>query len=471
LSFDVKQALPADLRPAIVGRLDDPAREVREAAVLAVVAMRMTEAVPRLLAMAGKPGSPEHDSAVAALCQLPDPRAVAIYLETIGSRNPQLRRAGESALVAIRDRAGGPILAAAGSASLGGEASLALDRVLARFEPIRSWRVIGPFPRAAPQVFLGEPSIDFRRVHTGADGRPIGWSARQADPNSGRVDLDDLKRAPGHRGFAEYDAASSANLCAFAYAEVDSDRDGPALMLVGSSGTLIVTVNERIVSEFSSLGGRAYAPDSDRVRFHLARGRNRILVVSRQGVGRWGFGIQVARSSLGAGAEIARKPAAKLDDLRRVALRHEGDPRRGAQLFFEARGLGCARCHAAGGRGSSAIGPDLTGLASKYDRAELIRSVLEPSSRIATGYRPAIVAMRDGKVFTGVVRAETADWLELADSEAKVTRVARRDISERRLGDVSIMPELSPQSLSQTEFSDLISFLASLKGPSRPAPP
>ena len=101
------------------------------------------------------------------------------------------------------------------------------------------------------------------------------------------------------------------------------------------------------------------------------------------------------------------------------------------------KGIGCVRCHSAGGRGTATIGPDLTGLASKYDRAELIRSVLEPSSRIATGYQPVIVATRDGKVLTGVVRAETDDRLELADAEAKITRIPKRDIEVRRAGPVS----------------------------------
>jgi putative heme-binding domain-containing protein len=282
------------------------------------------------------------------------------------------------------------------------------------------------------------------------------------------VDLDDLKHASGDRGVAGYDSTSSANLCAFGYAEVDADREGPALMLVGSSGTTIVTVNEKIVYEYNSLAGRPFAPDADLVRFHLSRGRNRVLVVSRQGIGRWGFAIQLAPSSLGTGHDLARAFAAKVDDLRRVALHHDGDPQRGAVLFFDPRGIGCVRCHAAGGRGGSTIGPDLSGVASKYDRAELIRSVLEPSSRIATGYQPTIVATRDGKVFTGVVRAETADWLELADSEAKIARIAKHDIGERRLGNISIMPARPVESLSPAEFSDLISFLASLKQPSRP---
>ena len=112
----------------------------------------------------------------------------------------------------------------------------------------------------------------------------------------------------------------------------------------------------------------------------------------------------------------------------------------------------------------------MTGVALKYDRAELIRSVLEPSSRIAPGYQPVIVATRDGKVLAGVVRVETADWIELADSKARISRISKREIAERRMSDVSIMPAHAVESLSPAEFSDLISFLASLKQPSGPDP-
>ena len=114
-----------------------------------------------------------------------------------------------------------------------------------------------------------------------------------------------------------------------------------------------------------------------------------------------------------------------LDELRRFAMERSGDPARGEALFFDPKGVGCVQCHSVGGRGTSTIGPDLTGLASKYDRAELIRSVLEPSSRIAIGYQPVIVATREGKVHSGVVRAETEAVLELADSDAKITRIPK----------------------------------------------
>ena len=288
--------------------------------------------------------------------------------------------------------------------------------------------MIGAFPRTTPQVFLGERSIDFARTHAGAAGRAVSWATLPAEPSTGRVDLEDLKRGAGQGGETGYEVGGSPDLCAFAYTELDSDREGPGLMLLGSSGTLIVTVNEQVVLEDSQPAGRAYAPDAELVRVPLVRGRNRILVQSRQGIGRWAFSVQVARGSSHPARRTRRGPP-RAGPGRASSLRHaarRSDPRRGGALFFDPRGIGCGRCHSAGGRGSATIGPDLTSVALKYDRAELIRSVLEPSSRIAVGYQPVVVATHDGRVHSGIVHTETADMIDLDDAEARITRVPKK---------------------------------------------
>jgi putative heme-binding domain-containing protein len=341
--------------------------------------------------------------------------------------------------------------------------------VRARFQPICDWTVIGPFPRTTPDAFVGRATIDFRQVHVGAEGRQIQWQPRTAEPANGRVLLDKFKSEAGDQGGFGYDQNGSPDLCAFGYAEVQSDRDAPALMLLGSSGTMIVTVNEKPVFQYTNVAGRAYVPDADLVRFDLVKGRNRILVVSRQGIGAWCFGVQIAM--LAPSPSVASRAAAhsSLDELRRFAMERSGDPARGEVLFFDPKGVGCVQCHSVRGRGTSTIGPDLTGLASKYDRAELIRSVLEPSSRIAIGYQPVIVATSEGKVHSGVVRAESEAALELADSDAKIIRIPKSKIEERRVGEVSIMPARLVETLSPADFADLISFLSSLKQGSNPA--
>ncbi len=461
LSLNVKKALPADLQQSVLDRLDDKNSDVRQAAMLAVVPLRLRAAVPRLVAIAGNPASPDFDSAMGALCAMPDPRAASVYLATIDNRNPRLRKAAEMALLTIHDQVAAELDSAARSGRLSAPAALSLDRVMASFTPVRQWRVIGPFPRTTAQIYIGQRSIDFTRAQTGAAGRPVNWAPRQADPATGRVDLDDFKQKAGDLGGFGYDDSGSPDLGAFGYAEVEADRAEPAVLMVGSSGPVVVTVNEQPAHQFTGVAGRAYSPDTDLARFNLQKGRNRILVVSRQGVGPWCFSVQIGRLAPGSNRPL---PAlASAEALRRFALEHRGDPARGEKIFFDPQGAGCLQCHSAGGRGKSTIGPDLTGLASKYDQAEVIRSVLEPSNRIATGFQPVVVATRDGKVESGVVRAEDEQMIELADSDARIKRIPKKDIEARRVGDVSVMPAKLVESLSPADFADLISYLLSLK--------
>ncbi len=457
--------LAENLRQRIVERLGDDASEVRQAALRAVAALKIRSAVPAVIERATNPD--DRDEAIATLCALPDPNALDLYLEALEGRDAERRRGAESALLALRDLVAGRLEEVARSSVLETPGTLAIERILTRFEPIRDWRVIGPFARTTAQVFLGESSIDFAREHSGAEGRPIRWQARAGDPATGRVLLNDFKAGAGDRGGFGYDDNGSPDLSAFAYAEIPSDRDRPALLLIGSSGSLIVTLNEQVVWNYANFAGRAYATDSDRVRVKLKPGTNRLLIRTRQGIGAWTFGVQV--SDPAATLFATRAGASNLDALRSFALEHEGDPARGATIFFDAKGIGCGKCHAAGGQGAANVGPDLTGLALKYDRAELIRSVLEPSDRIATGYQPLLIATTDGQVRAGLLRSETDAAIVLVDADARTWTIVADQVEERRVGDVSIMPVGLVDTLKPEEFADLIAYLGSLKA-AAPAP-
>ena len=464
LSLNVKSKLPDYLQQSVLDRLMDQDASVREAAMLAVVPLQLRAAIPRLMGVAGEPKSADRTAALEALCGMPDTRALPLYLAAIEDPNPRLRRAGESALLVIRDRVADELRSAVASGKLTESAAMTLDRLMARFVALRDWRIIGPFPRTTPMAFVGQQVIDFGRKYTGAVGQSISWNRRQADPTTGRVVLDDLKQGAGDRGGFGYDNNGSPDLCAFAFTQVDADRAGTGLLLLGSSGTLIVTVNEKIVYQYTNVAGRGYAPDVDTARIELNKGKNRILIVSRQGIGPWAFGLKLARLDPRSGTRRLSAPAA-VAELSRFALEHPGNPKRGEAIFFDPKGLGCARCHTVAGRGTAAIGPDLTGLAAKYDRAEVIRSVLDPSNRIAIGYQPVIVSTRDGRVETGVVRAESDTALDLADGDAKITRIPKSDIELRRVGNISVMPAKLVETLTPADFADLISFLMSLRQP------
>jgi putative membrane-bound dehydrogenase-like protein len=459
LALAPAKKMPPEVRKKIVAMLDDSDHAVRQAAIGAVAAQHQREAIPKLLTMVkGKEG----EAAQLALTTLPDPRAISVYADCLNQLDARFRIPAESALMVIRDLAADELQKMARAGDLKPWALEAIERILTRSDPVIAWKVIGPFPRTTAQLFVGERSIDFKQSHAGAEGRSVGWVARNAEPTTGRVFLDEFKAGAGDQGGFGYDANSSPDLCAFGYAEISSDRDRPALMLVGSSGAITVTVNEQAVLDFTNSAGRPYSPDSNTARIKLVKGVNRVLVRARQGIGPWSFSVQISDSSSGF---LANAPKRTLDELRSFALAHPGDPNKGRAIFFDAKGVGCVKCHSAGGMGNSQVGPDLTGLALKYDKAEIVRSVLEPSSRLATGYQPVLIALKNGAVAAGVLRSETQTHLELIDADSRITKISKADLEERRISDTSIMPAGVVEALTPQQFADLIAYLQSLKNP------
>ncbi len=101
--------------------------------------------------------------------------------------------------------------------------------------------------------------------------------------------------------------------------------------------------------------------------------------------------LQAIRGQVDAQVQLTGGPQGRtprVETLRQFALSHLTDPRKGEELFFEKREIACGRCHAAAGRGAGTPGPDLSGLASRSDKVQLIRSLLEPSPRLAAAHQP-----------------------------------------------------------------------------------
>ncbi len=115
------------------------------------------------------------------------------------------------------------------------------------------------------------------------------------------------------------------------------------------------------------------------------------------------------------------------------------------------------------GKEGGAVGPELSSMASKYPRDELIASVLYPSAKISSGYEPIALALADGRVLTGIVRNETAEAIEIQDADARTIRIKKDQIEERKRSDVSLMPNGLAQGLSPQDFADLIAYLETLK--------
>jgi putative heme-binding domain-containing protein len=160
----------------------------------------------------------------------------------------------------------------------------------------------------------------------------------------------------------------------------------------------------------------------------------------------------------------SRRKAATADQerLARAALSRAGNPEHGRQVFLDAARSLCIKCHRVGDQGER-IGPELTGLGSRFSRIHIIESILEPSRTIAPGLETVVVALKSGQLVTGVKVAETEASITLGDNQGGKHVVAKADIEEQHRQAVSTMPEGLEKRLTEDEFVDLISYLASLK--------
>ena len=136
---------------------------------------------------------------------------------------------------------------------------------------------------------------------------------------------------------------------------------------------------------------------------------------------------------------------------------------RGRSLFAD---TGCIKCHAFGGEGTAG-GPDLSQTAAKYEAAEHLRHIIEPSLEILEGYEAHYIRLWDGSSVIGRVLADDdAELRVLQDLQEpeRVTVVDVEEIESRRVTPLSPMPTGLLVTLDQDEILDLLAYLRSTAG-------
>ena len=145
-------------------------------------------------------------------------------------------------------------------------------------------------------------------------------------------------------------------------------------------------------------------------------------------------------------------------------IRREGKADRGAAVFFREASNACGACHRVQGRGRW-VGPDLSTIGTKYGKAELLNSILNPSAAIGFSFRSMVVALSDGRVVTGLPVEDTPERLVLKTADGERLTIRPGDIEDRRTSDVSLMPENLAQTMSDGDLVDLLAYLGTLKQP------
>lgn len=132
----------------------------------------------------------------------------------------------------------------------------------------------------------------------------------------------------------------------------------------------------------------------------------------------------------------------------------------GRKMFGAANCFACHRFNNEGG----AVGPDLTGLAGRFDSRAILESVLEPSKVISDQYEAVQIITTDGKVIVGRIVNLAGDGFKvntnMLDPDA-LASVDRKQIEEMTPSKVSMMPQGLLNTLNEEEMLDLMAFLLS----------
>jgi putative membrane-bound dehydrogenase-like protein len=166
---------------------------------------------------------------------------------------------------------------------------------------------------------------------------------------------------------------------------------------------------------------------------------------------------------------ILFKGALKVEDFVKYAKKTHGNAERGQKVFNGP--ASCVTCHRVDGKGGE-VGPELTGVAAKYNREFLVESVLYPSKQILDGYHSTVINTKDGESYTGFIRAENSKEVTLLQGTGVKRVISKDEITKRSEGKLSVMPEGLQVAMTLSDFADLIAYLQSLKessGKQKPA--
>ncbi|MEM6691311.1 MAG: L-sorbosone dehydrogenase [Planctomycetota bacterium] len=139
-----------------------------------------------------------------------------------------------------------------------------------------------------------------------------------------------------------------------------------------------------------------------------------------------------------------------------------GDAEAGRKIFAEAS---CLKCHRMGTDGGI-LGPDLTAAGGRFNRHDMIESIVDPSKVISDQYSATQFLTEDGDILTGRVVNMNGETLKvmtnMLDPSAQ-TAIERDAIMQTRPATTSMMPSGLLDTFSPEEIADLAAYLLSAR--------
>jgi len=139
---------------------------------------------------------------------------------------------------------------------------------------------------------------------------------------------------------------------------------------------------------------------------------------------------------------------------------------RGRDVFHQAQ---CSACHRYGDKGG-AVGPDLTAVATRFKRQDLLEASTEPSKVLSEQYMNTAIETKAGQVVIGRIVEESEKQIVLRPNPLapETVTVLKSDIETRELSKTSPMPAGLLNTFTKDEILDLLAYLESLGDPKHP---
>ncbi len=147
---------------------------------------------------------------------------------------------------------------------------------------ITNWWVTGPFPLGGSQegwdaTFVNEPDIDLAATYPSGDGK-VGWRKVRGTNDIGKVDLPK--------------EVANCNAClGYAYTEFEAADEADAVLSLGVDDGEKVWFNGELVLNNFTTGGLTV--DRDKVKVHLKKGTNKVLLKVYQNAMPWEFCVRI----------------------------------------------------------------------------------------------------------------------------------------------------------------------------------
>ena len=117
----------------------------------------------------------------------------------------------------------------------------------------------------------------------------------------------------------------------------------------------------------------------------------------------------------------------------------------------------CLNCHRLSGEGNDA-GPALETIRHR-SAEEVLLHVLDPNREVAPSFYEYLCVLKDGRVTTGAIAAESPTSLTFRRAGGTVETIPRADIEELKSTGKSLMPEGLENQVTVQEMADLLAFL------------